>query len=126
MDRVRQETEPKALPPPQASQRRQVNLPAKITELEDSCVRVHKQILGLDVTVTHALGVDVGQAPEELVHIHLGWAGHTRSAPANSPHSTLGPHEATVHAGWPMATTPELLAPNFSACHNHLKAPFPV
>lgn len=51
------------------------DLPAKIAELEDSSVRVHKQILGLDVTVTHTLGVDVGQAPEELVHVHLGRAG---------------------------------------------------
>jgi hypothetical protein len=51
------------------------DLPAKIAELEDSSVRVHKQILGLDVTVTHTLGVDVGQAPEELVHVHLGREG---------------------------------------------------
>ena len=41
---------------------------AKIAELEDSSVRVHKQI---DVTVTDTLGVYVGQAPEELVHVHL-------------------------------------------------------
>jgi hypothetical protein len=46
--------------------------PAKIAELEDSSVGVHQKVLGLDVTVTHTLGVDVGQAPEELVHVYLG------------------------------------------------------
>ena len=60
--------------------------PATIAELEDSCVRVHQQVLGLDVTVTHPLGVDVGQAPEELVHVHLGWAGD--STTAGSAHRT--------------------------------------
>lgn len=48
--------------------------PAKIAELEDSSVGVHQQVLGLDVTVTYTLGVDVGQAPEELVHVYLGQA----------------------------------------------------
>lgn len=87
------------------------DLPAKIAELEDSSVRVHKQILGLDVTVTHTLGVDVGQAPEELVHVHLGWAGHS-STPAHCfPQSTLLAHTyyASVPAGCPMASAPELL-----------------
>lgn len=86
------------------------DLPAKIAELEDCSVRVHKQILGLDVTVTHTLGVDVGQAPEELVHVHLGWAGHSSTAAPCFPQSTLyGPHYTTVPAGCPTASAPELL-----------------
>lgn len=86
------------------------DLPAKITELEDSSVRVHKQILGLDVTVTHTLGVDIGQAPEELVHVHLGWAGHSSTPVHCFPtEHTVGPHYATVPAGCPMASAPELL-----------------
>lgn len=76
----------------------QAHPPAKITELEDSCVRVHQQVLGLDVTVAHTLGVDVGQAPEELVHVHLGQTGQNSSpalptiAPPSQPQEPLQAH----------------------------------
>lgn len=45
--------------------------PAKVTQLEDGGFRVHQQVLGLDVPVTHTLGMDVGQAAKQLVHVHL-------------------------------------------------------
>lgn len=84
-------------------------LPAKIAELEDSSVRVHKQILGLDVTVTHTLGVDVGQAPEELVHVHLGWVEH----------STMLTH--WLLPCWLSHGLNSIEFPNLNACHNHLE-----
>ena len=49
-----------------------VSVPAKVAELENGRLWIHQQVLGLDISVTHALGVDVGQATEELVHVHLG------------------------------------------------------
>ena len=45
--------------------------PAEVAELEHGCLGVHQQVLGLDVPVAHALRVDVGQAAEQLVHVHL-------------------------------------------------------
>lgn len=45
--------------------------PAKVTQLEDGCLWVHQEVLGLDVSMTHALGMNIGQAPEQLVHVHL-------------------------------------------------------
>ena len=45
--------------------------PAKVTELEHGCLRVQQQVLGLDVPMADPKGMDVGQAPEELVHVHL-------------------------------------------------------
>lgn len=83
--------------------------PAKIAELEDSSVGVHQQVLGLDVAVTHPLGVDVGQAPEELVHVHLGGAGDGTAAAQLCPPGLQGP--------------PALLslAQNLSCCPRDLK-----
>lgn len=49
--------------------------PAKVTQLEDGSFRVHQQVLGLDVSVTHALGMDVGQTAKQLVHVHLRRGG---------------------------------------------------
>lgn len=101
------------------------DLPAKIAELEDSSVRVHKQILGLDVTVTHTLGVDVGQTPEELVHVHLGWAGHSSTPVHCFPQSTLLAHIMSLSllaAPWPQLLNcckPWLL--NLNACCNHME-----
>lgn len=46
--------------------------PAEIAEFEDGGVGVHQEVLGFDVAVTDALGVDVGQAPKKLVHVDLG------------------------------------------------------
>lgn len=47
------------------------SLPAKVAQLEDGSFRVHQQVLGLDVSVAHTLGMDVGQAAKQLVHVHL-------------------------------------------------------
>ena len=44
---------------------------AKVTELEDASRRVQKEILGLDVAVADADGVDVHERAEELVHVEL-------------------------------------------------------
>lgn len=46
-------------------------LPAEVTELQYRCVRVHQQVLGLDVPMTHALGMDVSETAEQLVHVYL-------------------------------------------------------
>jgi hypothetical protein len=43
---------------------------AKITKIEDNINSVH-HVVELDAMVTHTLGVDVGQALEDLVHVHL-------------------------------------------------------
>lgn len=51
--------------------------PAKVTQLQDGSFRVHQQVLGLDVSVTHTLGMDVSQTAKQLVHVHLRW-NHTR------------------------------------------------
>lgn len=47
------------------------NSPAKVTQLEDGSFWVDQQVLGLDVSVTNPLGVDVSQTAEQLVHVHL-------------------------------------------------------
>lgn len=44
---------------------------AKVTQLEDSRFRVEQQVLRLDVSVTNALRVNVGQTAEQLVHVQL-------------------------------------------------------
>lgn len=44
---------------------------AKVAELEDAGGGVEKEVLGLDVAVTDADGVDVHEGAEELVHIQL-------------------------------------------------------
>lgn len=46
-------------------------LPAKVAEFEDACLGVEEEVLRLDVSVTHTVGVDVGQRPKQLVHVHL-------------------------------------------------------
>lgn len=57
--------------PPAHSLSLKLHWPAKVTELENSCFWVHKKVLWFDVSVTHALGMDVGQTAEKLIHIHL-------------------------------------------------------
>lgn len=53
-------------------QRRVVSYwPAKVAEFEDGRLWVHQEVLGLDVSVTHALGMDISQTAEQLVHVHL-------------------------------------------------------
>ena len=44
---------------------------SEITELEDAAVGVEKEVLRLDVSVTDALRVDVGQGSEKLVNVKL-------------------------------------------------------
>ena len=49
--------------------------PAKVTEFEDGRLRVHEEVLGLDVSVTHTLGMDISQTAEQLVHVYLREGG---------------------------------------------------
>lgn len=44
---------------------------AEIAQLEDATVGVEQEILGLDVAMTDALRVDVGECSEELVNVEL-------------------------------------------------------
>ena len=44
---------------------------AKVTKLQDARLRVQEQVLRFDVSVTDALGVDVGEGAEELVDVQL-------------------------------------------------------
>ena len=44
---------------------------AKVTQFENPTVRIKQEVLWLDVTVADAIGVNVGQGPEELVHVQL-------------------------------------------------------
>ena len=46
-------------------------LPSKVTELQDARLRIKEEVLGLDVSMTHSIGVDVRQRSEQLVHIEL-------------------------------------------------------
>lgn len=54
--------------------------PAKVTEFQDGRLRVHQEVLGLDVSVTHTLGMDISQTAEQLVHVHLGGGQQKRLA----------------------------------------------
>lgn len=45
--------------------------PAKVAQLEDGSFGVNKEVLGLDVSVTNTLGMDISQAAKQLVHVHL-------------------------------------------------------
>ena len=47
------------------------SLPAKVAEFEDAGLRVEKKVLRLYVSVAHSVGMDIGQGPEQLVHVHL-------------------------------------------------------
>lgn len=51
--------------------------PAEVAELEHGGLRVQQQVLGLDVPVADPKRVDVGQTPEQLVHVQLH--PHTRT-----------------------------------------------
>lgn len=44
---------------------------AKIAQLQNATVGIEKQILRLNVAVTDALGVDVGQGSEELIDVEF-------------------------------------------------------
>ena len=48
------------------------SLPAKVTELQDTTLRVKEEILRFDVPVAHAISVDVRQRTEQLIHVELG------------------------------------------------------
>ena len=52
------------------------SLPAKVTQLEDGSFWVDEQVLRLDVSVTHALGMDISQTAKQLVHVHLRRSQH--------------------------------------------------
>lgn len=51
--------------------------PAKVAELEHGGLRIQQQILGLDVPMTDPKRMDVGQAPEQLIHVQLRTETHT-------------------------------------------------
>lgn len=50
----------------------------KVAELEDARGGVEKQVLGFDVAMTDADGVDVGEGSEELVHVQFDLEGGHR------------------------------------------------
>lgn len=60
-------------------------LPAKVAELEHSRLWIQQEVLGFDVPVADSKGMDVGQAPEQLVHVqlHTGTREVTAAGPAN-------------------------------------------
>lgn len=45
--------------------------PAKITKFENGCLWINQEVLRLNVSMTNALGMDIGQTAEQLVHVHL-------------------------------------------------------
>lgn len=48
-----------------------LNVPSEIAKLQDTGDRVQEQVLRLDVAMTNADCVDIGQASEQLVHVQL-------------------------------------------------------
>ena len=52
--------------------------PAKVAQLKDGSFGIDKQVLGLDVSVTHSLGMDVRQTAKQLVHVHLKRPQHKK------------------------------------------------
>jgi hypothetical protein len=48
---------------------------AKVAELQDARRWIEEEVLGLDVSVTDALRVDVGEGAEELVDVQLDLEG---------------------------------------------------
>lgn len=62
--------------------------PAKVAELEHGGLWVQQQILGLDVPMTDPKRMDIGQAPEQLVHVQLHTETHTGYDYANSKQQT--------------------------------------
>lgn len=51
--------------------------PAEVAEFENGGLWIQQQILGLDVPMTDPERMDVGQAPEQLVHVQLHTDTHT-------------------------------------------------
>lgn len=45
--------------------------PAKVAEFQNSRLWIQQQILGLDVPMADPKWVDIGQTPEQLVHVQL-------------------------------------------------------
>lgn len=70
---------PHSLNANQMKQEKQHYTPAKVTQLEDGSFWVDKQVLGLDVSVTHTLGMDVSQTAKQLVHVHLRRSQHKKN-----------------------------------------------
>lgn len=46
--------------------------PAEVAEFQNGRLWIQQQILGLDVPMADPERVDVGQTPEQLVHVQLG------------------------------------------------------
>lgn len=53
--------------------------PAEVAEFENGGLWIQQQILGLDVPMTDPERMDVGQAPEQLVHVQLHTDTHTHT-----------------------------------------------
>lgn len=47
------------------------NGPAEVAQFKHGRLRIQQEVLGFYVTMTDPEGMDVGQAPEELVHVQL-------------------------------------------------------
>lgn len=45
--------------------------PSKVTQLQDSGLGVKKEVLGLYISMTHPVGMDIGQGAKQLVHVEL-------------------------------------------------------
>lgn len=53
--------------------------PAEVAEFENGGLWIQQQILGLDVPMTDPERMDIGQAPEQLVHVQLHTDTHTNT-----------------------------------------------
>lgn len=70
---------PTLIPTPECRQPSTGVSPAEVAELEHGGLGVQQQVLGLDVPVADPKRVDVGQAPEQLVHVQLHPNTHTHT-----------------------------------------------
>ena len=48
------------------------DLPAKVTEFQDTSLRIKEKILRFDIPVTYTISVDICQWTEQLIHVELG------------------------------------------------------
>lgn len=86
---------PTLIPTPECRQPSTGVSPAEVAELEHGGLGVQQQVLGLDVPVADPKRVDVGQAPEQLVHVQLHPNTHTHTNTDWSLRST-----SMYTAGW--------------------------
>lgn len=81
-------------------------LPAEVTQFENGSFWVDEQVLGLDVSVTNALGMDISQTTKQLVHVHLRRSQHkqknTRSPvyTVKTPRNKKTKHDDNIMIIW--------------------------